>query len=479
MAVSTTYARHDGAGAHSWIAVALVMLGLALGSGYALALGEMAGLYVGLSLACAVAVLLDFRVGAVLLVLMLPLSASALFPHGMMGITGLNPLNMLLLATLGAYLLHGRLQRAGAVLPWQVALLYVAPIALGGAIGVGHVREIPSFFYEMAGAGHLYTERQYLMTDLIKPFVIVAVALMVGAAAARSQKPERFIVAIAASAALLALAQLAFVLLEGVPLGLMATPEARNFYEPLGLHANALGRLHLFALALLLFVWADAKAPRLRLFLLVTVGLVGMALLLTFSRAAILGALIVVALFLMWKFNAKSVALALLGLTLVGLLAGEALYARLTHGIHEGADTMSAGRIEGIWLPLVPEIAKHPFFGNGLGSIRWSFPMVNEAMNKVGHPHNAYLEALLDMGLIGAALLAAFYVHLWRGMRSMAGSAWLPADLRSLFQGAAAGLLAFFFTCLVGSSLRPEPETAPLWFAIGLMYGLRARRPAG
>jgi hypothetical protein len=32
-------------------------------------------------------------------------------------------------------------------------------------------------------------------------------------------------------------------------------------------------------------------------------------------------------------------------------------------------------------------------------------------------------------------------------------------------------------TGLVGSSLRPESESAYLWIAIGLMYGLRGRRP--
>jgi hypothetical protein len=51
--------------------------------------------------------------------------------------------------------------------------------------------------------------------------------------------------------------------------------------------------------------------------------------------------------------------------------------------------------------------------------------------------------------------------------------------MRGFFQGATAALLAYFATCVVGSSLFPEPETAYLWIAIGLMYGLRGRRPAG
>jgi O-antigen ligase len=104
--------------------------------------------------------------------------------------------------------------------------------------------------------------------------------------------------------------------------------------------------------------------------------------------------------------------------------------------------------------------------------------MVNEAMPRASHPHNAYLEALLDMGIVGLALLMAYYVHVWKGFRTLGSNAWLNGELRGLFQGATAALVAFFATCLVGSSLTPQAEAAYLWIAIGLMYGLRGRRPA-
>lgn len=473
MAATSPYLRHYGDAHYGWIAMALAMLALALGSGYTLALGEMAGMYVALSLVGAVAVLFDFRTGAVLLALLLPLSTSALFPHGLLGITGLNPLNLLLLATLGSYVIHGRSEAAGPLVGKPLAWLYIVPILAAGLIGITHVEDIPPYLIELVG---FYTERSYLLTVVIKPFVIVAVALIIGAAAAKSHKPERFIIAIALSAWVMALIQIGFVIFQGVPL--LALTGARSFYEPLGTHANSLGRLHLFALALLLFVWADTKRPAMRLFLLLTVAVLGLALLLTFSRAAIGTAALVGALFLIWKFNAKALALALIAVTLVVLLAGDILYFRATWGLDEGANAVSAGRIDNIWLPLLPELAKTPPWGNGLNSITWSFAMVNEAMRPVTHPHNAYLEALLDMGIIGLALLLAYYAHVWKGFRALSSNLSLSPDMRSLFQGATAALLAFLVTCLVGSSLRPEPESAYLWIAIGLMYGLRGRRPA-
>jgi O-antigen ligase len=475
--MAATTLRYDGAGNHSWIAVAVAMLALALGSGYALALHEMAGLYVALSLICGVAVLLDFRAGAVLLLLLLPASASTLFPHSLMGVTGLNPLNLLILATIGSYLMSGRLHMRAPV-PKRLLWLYVVPIAVAGLIGMGHINAIPSFFYELEVVT-FYTATQYLILMVVKPLLIVACAVMIGAAAARSEKPERFIIPIAVSVWLIALLQVGFVIVSGTSLATLASADARNVYEPLGMHANELGRIYMLAFALLLFTWGEARSSGLKLFLLITLGVVATALVLTFSRTALVGTFLVGGLFLMWKFNAKRLSLALLGAMLIALFAADVLYSRLTLGFGEGADAVSAGRIEGVWVPLLPELAKSPLWGNGLNSILWSFPMQSGDMAPSGHPHNAYLEAALDMGIIGLALLLAYFAHVWRGFRTLGSNASLSPELRGLFQGATAALVAFFVACLTGGSLRPDSDSAYLWIAIGLMYGLLARRPAG
>jgi O-antigen ligase len=476
--MAATSLRYEGVANHSSFAVAGAMLALALGSGYALALHEMAGLYVALSLVCGVAVLLDFRAGAVLLLLMLPTAASSLFPRSLMQIDGLNPLNLLLLATLGSYMIHGWLQRAAPLVPKPLVWLYIAPISAAALLGMGHVHEIASFSYER-DIVNFHTGTQYLLITVVKPMVMVAVALLIGAAAARSQKPERFIIPIVLSVWLIGLIQIGFVIAKGPSLATLALAEERGFYTPLGMHANDLGRLDLFAFALVLFVWAETKRPGMRLFLLLTLGVLAVALLLTFSRAAIAGAVVVGALFLVWKFNAKTLAFSIIAVMLAALFAADALYSRLTLGFGEGADAVSAGRIDGLWLPLLPEVAKSPLWGSGLSSILWSFPMVNETMSLTSHPHSAYLEALLDMGIVGLLLLMAYYVHVWKGFRALSSNPSLGGELRGLFQGATAALSAFFATCLVGSSLRPGAESAYLWIAIGLMYGLRGRRPAG
>jgi O-antigen ligase len=267
------------------------------------------------------------------------------------------------------------------------------------------------------------------------------------------------------------------VIAPGASLASLASASGRDFFDAMSYHANALGRLYVVAYALLLFVWWEARSHSLKLFLLITLGVLGFALLLTFSRAAFAGAFLVSALFLTWKFNAKKLSFASLGLALVLLLAPGEFWSRITYGFDVGADRVSAGRLEGLWLPLLPELAKSPLWGNGIDAITWSDPMQIGVISPTTHPHSAYLESLFDMGVIGLALLLAYYWHVWKGFRALSGNARLSPEMRGFFQGATAGLVAFLVAGLVGSSLRPTPEAGYLWLAIGIMYGILARRP--
>lgn len=470
-------ALRDEGGRHLWLLVGLALLVAAGSAGYALAVAEVEALFVALALVTCVAVLFDFRLGAVVLVMMLPAADTPFLPHNLMGVTGLNPINMLLAGTLLAYLLRGRLQKAGTFLPPQLAWLYIAPIVLGGLIGMGHVDDIAPYFYE-SEAINFTNAVGYVRDMMVRPLIMVAVAVVLAAAVARSQKPERFIVLIALSLWVIALIQLGYVVYSEVRLGTLASARSRSFFSAIGIHANDLGRLYVIAYALLLFVWWETKQVALKNFLFVTMGLITFALLLTFSRGAFIGFLLVNLWMLAWKFNAKSVSLAVLAITLAAILLPGAVYTRITMGFDSGeADAVSAGRIEGIWLPLLPEALTSPPWGNGLSSIMWSYAMETGAMLPVGHPHNAYLEALLDTGVIGLSLMLVFFWHVWQGFRKLGSNAYLSPEMRAFFQGATAGLLAFLVTGMAGSSLRPTAEATYLWFAIAMMYGVLARRP--
>jgi O-antigen ligase len=454
----------------------LVAFGAACG--VALAMGEMQALYVSLALIACIAILVDYRIGPVLLILMLPVSYTAVFPHQLMGITGLNPVNVLIVGTLAAYILRGRMENVRALVPLPLLWMYVLPIVVGGLLGMDNVDDISPSFHETL-AIEFFTPMGYLRDMVVKPMLLVVGSVLVAAAVAKADKPERFITAIALSAVALAFVEFAFLLVSQVHLGMLASPKARTFFSGISMHANTLGRIFVTAYALLLFVWWEARRPSVKMALFVALGILSFAILFTFSRNAWLGFFVVNGLFLMWKFNAKKLVLALGGLVVAAVLAPEYVYRRLTYGFDTGdANVVSAGRVDGIWLPLLPEVWKSPLWGNGLGSTMWSTPMEQGAMELVGHPHNAFLESLLDVGIIGLVLMCLFYWKVWRGWLSLGSNVNLSPELRAFFQGACAAMIAFGVACMTGGSLRPITENTILWITIGMMYGMLARKPA-
>jgi O-antigen ligase len=345
---------------------------------------------------------------------------------------------------------------------------------------MGHVREIHPSFYDDELI-HYTDTLGYLSDALLKPMLKVIAAVMIGAAVARSKKAENFLVPIIAAVWLMSLMAIGYVFVSGVSLGSLALTTSRAFFSGLGMHANDLGRLYAVAYALLLFTWGETKDVRLKTVLVMTMGILTIALVLTFSRGAMVGWVLVNALFLVWKFNARTLGLALLAVAVAMLFMPGALIGRMSLGLVGGVDVneFSAGRVDEIWLPLLPELFKSPLWGSGLESTMWSKAMWSGAMIPVSHPHNAYLQAILDMGLIGLGLLLAFYWHVYRTCRDLGSNAYLSPTMRGFYQGVVAGLLCFVITGFAGSSLRPTAEFAFLWIAIGMMYGQLARRRTG
>jgi O-antigen ligase len=436
---------------------------------------EVQALVVCISLLACVFVLLDFRFGVVCLIVLMPISASAVFPHDMGGVTGLNPLNLLLLGTLASLLAHGLPEGGWArFAPRPVVWFYLVPVVAAGLLGARHTGEIPSEFLttfdDPAG---------YLRDYLLKPALLVLFALLLGAAVARSRRPESFLVPMMMSVWALSLMTLIYFYLSGATLAEASSATDRTFLSPLGLHANDLGRYYAVAYALMLFTAAATQDYKLKIALVATIAVVIVALTLTFSRSAFFGFVLVSAMFLLSRRRILIILLGLAILAALAWIAPPAVFERIQYGWGAGADAVSAGRINEIWLPLLPEVWKSPIWGNGLASTLWADATRSGRIEMVGHPHNAYLAALLDMGVVGLCLLGAYFLHVWKGFRRLSADTTLSRTQRGFFAGAATGLAALLIAGFSGSSLTPAPEQFYVWFAIGMMYGQLGRpRPA-
>jgi len=476
MAASTL--RYSERGPGAGVAVFLLLVFGAL-SGAGIALGEIEAMVASVGIIACVATMIDYRAGALTLMVILPISGVWFFPHGMFGFTGLNPVNLVLAATLVSFVMRGK--RLSLLAPRPVIWFYVVPILVAGAIGAQHVDEILPFFYENLLV-HFTEGVGYFRDVALKPLFTVMIALVVGAAVAQSQKPERFLAPIIVSVWVMSLTAIGYVLASGLRLSDLSTTGAREFFSAMGMHANDLGRLYAIAYALLLFTWGGTKSQALKTVLVVTMGVLSVALILTFSRGAFVGYMLINALYFFWRFNARTLAVAALVAAVAALFLPGAVMSRLMLGFGSGGDvnTVSAGRIDGIWGPLMLSDAwKSPLWGSGLDSVLWSDAAWSGTMELVTHPHNAYLQAYLDMGLIGLALLLAYFWHVGQGLLRLGSNAYLSPTMRGFFQGAFAGLVCFLVTGMVGSTLRPIGEFTFLWLAIGMMYGVRGRIAEG
>ncbi|HUJ00408.1 MAG TPA: O-antigen ligase family protein [Usitatibacter sp.] len=460
---------------------ALVAALLAFGAlwGAAIAVAGLGAALICVSLIACVFCLRDFRAGVVLLILIMPISSSFLFPHSMFGVSGLNPLNLLLATTLLSYVLNYAGQGVLRSL-WSrpLFLLYAVPILYGAALGASHVDEIPGIFRDMNWID--YTNAFGYVRDLVmKPLLLALYAMLVAAAVLHSRGIRRFLTPMLLSMWVMALLVVVFIAASGVHLSQLAGKYDRAFLSPLGMHANDLGRLYAIAYALLLFIWDRTPRASLKVLLVLSMALVGAALVLTFSRGAIIALVVVHGVYLVSRRKLKTLVLCAMAAPVLLWLMPGAVYSRLDMGMNQGVNAVSAGRVAGIWLPLVPWALQSPVWGHGLQSILWSPAMLSGHMMQVTHPHSAWLQAVVDTGVVGLVLILVFWIgHVWRGFRKLARDPSLDPEIAGFFEGAAAGLLGFVIANVAGSSFFPVPEQSFLWLALGVMYGLRLRARA-
>jgi O-antigen ligase len=138
--------------------------------------------------------------------------------------------------------------------------------------------------------------------------------------------------------------------------------------------------------------------------------------------------------------------------------------------------TITAGR-NVAWPYVIEKIGESPLIGfgrlamqtTGLAALLWdrfreSFP----------HPHNAYLELLLDNGLLGFLVIVPFYlVVLARGIALFRD----PSPLSAAVGGVACSLILALLIASFGSqTFYPREGSLGMWCAIGLMLRVSVGR---
>lgn len=421
----------------------------------------------------------DYRIGVVALTLVMPWSSSPLLPQAQ----GLSIINYLILFTLVS-MMAPKVFRNKPIqwVPKPVIWLYVVPACIGLAVAWPHLPEAVMNF-SRSEAGSTFLPAAFVKGRFIKPMFQLIYAMLLANAVADSKKPERFLIALAVSSMLAASVVFSAVALYGGDLTVLQ--RARNFMSPFGMHANEFGLLIATGCVPLMFLALRAEADK-RVFFTFAFLFVLAGLVLTFSRGAWL-AFMAGLLVLLVKYRRPLHFLLVGGIIAVVVAAApEAVYDRLTTGVDEAmsarsgpaagqVDEFTAGRL-GAWKLLAPEVLRSPLIGRGIGSTAWSSP-VRDGLYPAQHPHNLYLEVLLDVGIVGFAALALLYAKYWRSFGALSRDEGLSPTLRAYFAGAGAALVALLVMGISNGHYMPAPEQTLFWFSLGMLFGHWKRLP--
>jgi len=426
-------------------------------------------------------ILVDYRAGIVFLAFILPFSQSQLLPK----FPGFNLVGYLSLATLFSFGLY-QLGRKHKILkpPAWLLTLYVLPVVVAAANGISHISEVPSYMTITEAFAHS-TPSRYIKDLLIYPMLTLVWMWIFANAMKATDKPVRYIWVLCFSAVIPAIAVLtavAYLGAKGISIEQLSggSGATRGLLSLTGFHANEVGALLASVFGPLLFVTNAARLFRERLVLWVFLVVVFLALVLTFSRGAYVAAGVVIFLFLARSHGNTFAKLLIVG-AIVGIAAslGGAVVSRVSEGWAGAASSdarataVTASRTE-IWRALMPDVEAHPVLGNGLRSTAWSSAAKNQIFPT--HPHNLYLEIVLDIGLVGLLLMGMFFTRFAGLLRYSSEIQGAPPLISAYLSGAFASLVGYLVSAVANGHYTPVPENTFLWASLGVAIACSASR---
>ena len=309
----------------------------------------------------------------------------------------------------------------------------------------------------------------YFRTFILPGILLLLLSSLIAAVYAEGYTVPSVNTAIVALLLCIDLAVIGMAVVSGQSLSGLALADRNEHLTASGFHSNTLAAMLTTGYALLLGMWQGTEIRKAHSMLWVMIALTFLATILTFSRGALLPLVICTGIFAL-RGSIKIKIIQGIVLLVVLFVFQDALIQRLSYGTGAVGNDISAGRIERIWLPLLPDMFNHIVLGNGIQSIMWSEAQQYMKIFPVGQAHNAYLDLMLDVGIIGTLFVLAFYVYLWRGFKLLSKIDPEP-KYRGLCYGGQLALISMALTGLTNERLTPTSSQALFWIVAGVMLG--------
>ncbi len=384
------------------------------------------------------------------LIFLIPWAESRQMPGQMFGIVGLNPINVLFLMIVGTVIFEKRKltsrSRFNCAIGIFVSLLFISMFRGIANVSFQHI----TFSY-------------YFLNIFLKPLQIILSGIMVFYILREPKQVFHFLRAIKLSGALL-----------GVWVLLRSGHSVETIWamtRTLSIHKNAISFIFLTLLSMNLATMdygdkAEKFANRVLSIIYILV------VMFTFSRQGYVSCVLVLFFFSVQK-GFKRVMLFIIGLVLfwsffMPFSVKQRIYTGTETGEKMGVKAhltgdVSAGRNE-TWAASMPVVWEHPLFGQGRLAYAKSVRAGREYLPS--HPHNAYIQCMLDNGMVGLIIIVGFYVFL------MMKSWFLYKRSKSKFAraygfGFALTMGVFLLQGYTGFRFYPYEESYFVWFYLG------------
>ena len=418
-------------------------------------------------------------------------------PKQLLDIPGLNPWNLLMLFVLLGWFMQKRKEKLHSVLSpgLKTALITMALLVI-----VSFIRMI----IDLDGFHDFTTElerspisvRGQFIDSVINTIKWTIPGLLILSGCNTRERQDLLYFTIFATVSLLALQ-----IIRTMGIGILADGSAlekravRVFDRDIGYHRNQISALMASSFWLFILLIPHMKTKLRKFILLNAAAMAFLSLMLTGSRSGYL-AWAMVGVVLAWykwrrylMFGAAAVVFAVLtipalqyrvfqGQSEEEIEAYENDNVQLDGNAREFA-AMSSGRSV-VWPFVLNKIADAPFFGHGreamvrTGISLQVYRLYNDPSMIFRHPHSAYLQLFLDMGIIGAMIVLIFYFIVFT--RSMNLMKHEDKELALIGSIGIAYFVAYLTACLTALSFYPNEGIVITWCIIGLILRYSSRR---
>lgn len=425
------------------------------------------------------------------LVVLMAVIERADMPRQMLGITGLNAWNILMLFVLAGWFVSRKREKLKWDMPPEITVLLLAYLAV---VLIGFVRmsgnmDMVHLFYINSAAEELPTFKSYFIDDIVNSLKYVLPGLLLFHGCNSESRLRLAILAIMVTMFLLGLQIIRWMPISEIGDGEALSARALRVldrdigYHRVDLAALMAGGSWAIFISRQIFesVWQSRVAIGVGLMLVLSLALTG-------GRAGYATWVVLGLMVASLKYRRLLVFMPLAIFLVISLVP--AVRERMLEGFDAGHETavvgaegtdlnsVTSGRVF-VWPIVLDRISEQPFIGWGRRGFHASgasdelFETIGPEAVAFGHPHNAYLQLVLDTGLIGAFPILLFF------SLTMMRSARLFRDKSPIICAAGGMCLLLTGAQLVASvgsqSFYPRAGVVLMWCSIGLMYAVYTR----